>query len=249
MRRRLEAVVRVALQHLAEHGTVEGEVPGLLLRHLLEDGAQLRVVLRHQLPGLGVRPLGGPLLHRRIDEHAVGVLVPVGVEPRPHVLELHLLQATLVQQAGIPHVVVQHLPVPVLFGGPEVQPVAPVAVLAGVGREHPVEMGESLFREEVQRHRGAGRDRDPLGPLLGLLAVVLDGLVRAGADEVVGKPEGTLRLVGRHQLADGPLEVPEDLELGDDVPRGVTNGHGSLPALPARNEKEPGRPRHPDSPN
>ena len=73
------------------------------------------------------------------------------------------LEPALVEQLGVAHVVVQHLAVPVLLGGPEVDPLPPVAVLAEVRGEQPVEVRQPLLREEVERHGGAGRHRNPCG--------------------------------------------------------------------------------------
>ena len=53
--------------------------------------------------------------------------------------------AALVEQPGVPHVIVQHLAVPVLLRGPEIEPLPPVAVLAGVRGEHPVEVRQPLL--------------------------------------------------------------------------------------------------------
>ena len=73
------------------------------------------------------------------------------------ILELHLLDLALVEQAGVAGVVVEHLAVPVFLGRPQVVPGAPVAVVAQVHREQPVEVRQPLFGQHVERERGADR--------------------------------------------------------------------------------------------
>jgi hypothetical protein len=72
------------------------------------------------------------------------------------VLELHLLQSTLLQEARLSGVVMEHLAVPILLGGPEVVPQPPEAVVPQVYGEQAVEMGQPFLGEEVEGQRRPG---------------------------------------------------------------------------------------------
>ena len=130
----MERLVRIAFEDLFEHRAVKGVVPGFILSDVGEHLGQFRLVLPDDLAGLAVGELGGPLLDGGVDEDSVGIAVPVGVEAAPKLLELHLLDLPLIEQAGVASVVVEHLPVPVLFCRPEIVPQAPEALVAEVHR-------------------------------------------------------------------------------------------------------------------
>ncbi len=135
------------------------------------------------------------------------------MEAGPEVLELHLLQLALLQQPGVPGVVVKHLPVPVFFRGPEVVPASPEALVSQVDGQEPVEVREALLGEEVQGQGGAGMvgDSGGLAPELGQVGV--GAFVRARAHQVRREPELALALVRLHQLPDLLLQVLEHLDF------------------------------------
>ena len=137
----MEGLVGVALQDLVEHRAVKGVVPRLVLgdlpQHLREPG----LVFPDNPAGLGMRELGRALLNRGVHEDPVRVPVPLRMEPGADVLELHLFDPALVEQAGVPAVVVEDGAVPVLLRGPQVIPEPPVARVAQVHREQAVEVG------------------------------------------------------------------------------------------------------------
>jgi hypothetical protein len=93
--------------------------------------------------------LGGSLLHRRVGEHPVRVPIPLRVEPGSQVLELHFFELPLLQDTGIPRIVVEYLPVSILLGGPQIIPAAPETVISQVHREQPVKVRQPLFGEKV----------------------------------------------------------------------------------------------------
>src|SRR4051794_7636470 len=165
----MESLVRVALENLAKNRAVEGVVPRLLLGYLAQNGGELRLILGNDLSRLTVRELGGPLLYRGIGEDPVRIPVPFGVEPSPKVFELHLLELPLLQQTGIPGVVVEHLAVPVFLGGPQIVPAPPEAVVSQIHRKQPVKVRETFFSQEIQRQRCSGRIRNAgcSGPQVG----------------------------------------------------------------------------------
>jgi hypothetical protein len=120
----------------------------------------------------------------------------------------------VVKEPGLAGVVVENLPLPVLFGGPKVVPDPPEAVIAQIHREQPVEMGQPLFREKIERQRRPGRIRDSGGALPQLLVVRVRAFAFFGADQIDGIPQLPLPLVILHELADLGLKVPEHFELG-----------------------------------
>ena len=154
----------VALEDQLEDAAVEGVVPRLVLGDVAQHLGQPRLVLAHDPAGLAVGELGRPLLHRGVGEDPVRIPVPLRVEPGADILELHLLDLALVEQAGVAGVVVEHLAVPVLLGGPEIVPGAPVALVAQVHGEEPVEVGQPFFGQHVERERRPDRIGDAARP-------------------------------------------------------------------------------------
>jgi hypothetical protein len=132
-------------------------VPRLLLGHVGEHGADGRLVLAGEPAGVGVAHLRGALLERGVDEDAVRVLVPVGLEAGLEILELHALEHRVVEDATVARVVVQHGAVAVLLGRPQVRPLRPEGVAAEVGGEQAVEVGQPFLGEEVEGERDARR--------------------------------------------------------------------------------------------
>jgi hypothetical protein len=186
---------------------------GFFLGYLAQDGGEPRLVLRDDPSGLAVGKLGGPLLHRGIGEHPVWIPIPLGVKAGPEVLELHLLQLALVEQLGVPGVVVKHLAMPVFFSGPEVVPAPPEAVVAEIYGQEPMKMRQPLLGQEVQRQRGPSVIGDA-GSLLAKLGDVGFGtLVGGGAYQIRWKPELSLALMNFHQLADDVLQVLKHLDF------------------------------------
>jgi hypothetical protein len=98
-----------------------------------------------------MRMLGGSLLDGRVREHSIGIAIPLGMEPGPQILELHLLQFPLVEQASVSSVIVEDLAVPIFLSCPEIIPASPEAIVPEVDREEPVEVGKALFSKKVQR--------------------------------------------------------------------------------------------------
>jgi len=47
----------------------------------------------------------------------------------------------------------------------------------------------------------------------------------SGPDQLGGIPQIPLPLVALHQLADFALEVPQDLEFGEELARGIRESH------------------------
>ena len=106
--RRRERPVRVALEHFLEDRPIERVVARLFLGDVREHRADRRLVLARELAGIRVADLRRALLQRRVDEHAVRVLVPRRLEARLQVLELHLLEHGIIEDAAVARVVVQN---------------------------------------------------------------------------------------------------------------------------------------------
>jgi hypothetical protein len=127
------------------------------------------------------------------------------MEAGAQILELHLLEFSLVQQPDLSSVVVQYLSVSVFLGSPQIVPAAPKTVVAEIDGEETVKVGESLFGEEIQRQRCAGGVGNA-GRLLPKLVEVGVGTLTGGwAQQIVGKPKLALALVDLHQLPDSGL--------------------------------------------
>ena len=177
-----------------------------------------------------MRELGGPLLHCGVGKDPVGIPVPFRVKPSPQVLELHLLQPALIQEPGIPGIVVQHLPVPVLLRRPEVVPTAPEAVVSEVHGEQPMEVGQAFFGEEVERQRRAGgiRNARRLGSEVAQMGV--GAFIGRGTNQLRREPELPFPLMDLHQLPNPVLEVLKHLDLGVQFPCGVGGDAHELPS-------------------
>jgi hypothetical protein len=160
-----------------------------------------------------VRHLRRPLLQRRVDEHAVRVLVPLGLEAGLDVLELHLLDHEWIKHAGVSRVVVQNCAVPVFLGGPEVIPFGPDAVGAEVDGEEAMEVRQPLFGEKIERQRDAGRIAYSSGALSQRLQMMIGIFSRRRLQQLRGEPEHPLRFVRRHQLNNQGLQIGEHLDL------------------------------------
>src|SRR5438045_2391397 len=79
-------------------------------------------------------------VERRVDEDAIRILVPGGVEAGAKILELHALELGIVQDLTVARVVVEHRAVAILLGCPEVRPARPEALAAEVDGEQSVEV-------------------------------------------------------------------------------------------------------------
>ena len=213
------------LQDFLEDRAVEHEMPRLVLRHFGEDGREPGLVLLGDAAGLGVRVLRGPLLHRGVGEDAVGIAVPRRMEAGPDVLELHLLELPLVEELGVARVVVQDLAVPVLLGGPQVVPEAPVAVVLEIDGEQAVEMRQALFGEGVDRERRPHGIGNALRARAQVAQVRLAAIALGEAEQVGRHPQHALALVRRHHFAYGGLEILQDFELREEFARLVGETH------------------------
>jgi len=104
--------------------------------------------------------------------------------------------------------------VPVLFRGPEIVPAPPVALIAQIDGQEPVEVGQPFLGEHVEGERRPDR----VGDALGLGPELADEVVRAdprlGLDQIRRIPELALALVRFHQLLDRPLQVPQHFDFG-----------------------------------
>ena len=80
-----------------------------------------------------------------------------------------------------------------------------------------MEVRQALFGEHVERQRGP----DVVGNSVGLCPQALNEfvrtLVRFRTQQLGGKPQIALALVGLHEHLDLPLEVVEHLDLGSDL--------------------------------
>ena len=113
----------------------------------------------------------------------------------------------LVEEAGVAGVVVEDLPVPVFLGGPQVVPQPPVAVIAKVDGQQPVEVGQPLFGQHVERQGRADRVGDAVGLSPKPAHEFVGAGVRLGLEQLGWVPHLPLALVGLHQLADPLLHI------------------------------------------
>lgn len=150
------------------------------------------------------------------------------METGPDVGELHLLELALVVELGVAGIVVQHLPVPVLFGGPQVVPVAPVAVVVEVDGEKAMEVRQPLLGEGVHGQRCADGVRNAPRALPQLREVRLEAIPLREAEEVARHPQFPLALVGVHHLPDRSLEILQHFEFGQELPRLRCQAHGTF---------------------
>jgi len=229
----MEGLVGVALQDLIEHRPVEGVVPRLVLGDVPQHFRQPGLVFPDDPSGLGVRELGRPLLDRGVHEDPVGVPVPLRMEPGAQVLELHFFDFALVEQAGIPAVVVEDGAVSVLFRGPEIVPEPPVTRVAKVYREQPVEVGQPLFRQRVECDGSPDRVGDSLGLGPQSAYELIGARVRLGREQLGRIPQLPFALVRLHELSDAVLHVPEDLHFGSEIPLCIGD-NGGAHAVPSR---------------
>ena len=158
---RLHRLVRRDLQARLGDVPVEDHVQVLVGRHPLQQLVGDRLVAR--LAGVAVRNAGGQLLERHVDdgiEQALGEQVALLVLPRAeaacHLLEAECLQRDRIDGAGDDQVVAQRDAVPVLLGGPAVDPLAPRAVHAEVHRDLAVIRRQVVLRQQVLHHRHLG---------------------------------------------------------------------------------------------
>jgi hypothetical protein len=135
------------------------------------------------------------------------------MEPSAEILELHLLEPTLLQQAGVPCVVVKHLSVPVFLSCPQIVPASPEAFVAQVYGQQAVEVGQPLLSQEVQSQSSPGVIWNACGLLAKLGDVGVGALVRRGAHQVGRKPELPLPLMYLHQLLNLFLKVLKYFDL------------------------------------
>jgi hypothetical protein len=160
------------------------------------------------------------------------------MEAGPDVLELHLLDLALVEQAGVTGIVVEHRPVPVFLRCPQIVPVAPVTLVTQIHGEQPVEVREALFGQHVECEGRAHRVGDPVG--LGAEAgpeVVGRGVGRR-IEQVGREPHVPLPLVGLHQLPDTFLEVLEDFDLDGELVGGIGENAHDVPCEVSLRRKE-----------
>ena len=114
----------------------------------------------------------------------------------------------------------EDLAVPVFLGGPQIVPAAPEAVVPQVHSEQPVEVGQALFGQEVQRQRcpgGVGNTRWP-GPRSSLRWVV-GAFVGCRAEQIRREPELALPLVSFHELADRRPRGPRSTSIFEAMSR------------------------------
>ena len=228
-RRGVERPFGVALEDQLEDAAVEGVVPRLVLGHVAQHLGQAGLVLADDPARLAVGELGRPLLHRGVGEDPVGVAVPLRVEARAQILELHLLDLALVEQPGVAGVVVEHLAVPVFLGGPEIVPGAPVALVAQVDGQEPVEVGQAFLGQHVEREGRPDRVRDAVGLAAEVAGEIVGTVVGLGTEEVGREPELALPLVGFHELPHRLFQIPEHFDLQGQFARRVGGGAHVFP--------------------
>ncbi len=194
-------------------------MPRLVLGDVAQNLGQARLVLAHDAAGLAVRELGRPLLHGGVGEHPVRIPIPLRVEAGAEILELHLLDLALVEQAGVARVVVEHLAVAVFLGGPEVVPGAPVTLVAQVHGEEPVEVRQPFLGQHVERERRPDRIRDAARLIAQLPGEFVRGAFGLRPEDVGREPEVALALMGLHELADRLFEILEHFDFRCDFAR------------------------------
>ena len=151
----------------------------------------------------------------RLDGEQVALLVLAGAEAAGHLLEAQGLQRDRIDRAGDDQIVAQRDAVPVLLGGPAVDPLAPCAVHAEVHRDLAVIGRQIVLGQQVLDHCRLG-DLGQLRlsglPVLAAERVIV--LAVRPRDVVVRIPVLAHRQVPVEVLLDNRLEFAQQVQVG-----------------------------------
>ena len=222
--KRVHRLIRGDIKPSSRHIPVEDHVQVLVGRNPLQQLVGDGLVAR--LTGVAMRDAGRQLLERHIDdrvEQALGeqicvalqLLVLAGGEATSNLLQAQLLELDGIDCTSDDEVVAQRDAVPVLLGGPAVDPEAPWPVHAEVHRDFAVIGRQIVLRQEVGQHRHLG----DLGQLrlLGIPVLAAEGVIVLAVrprNVVMGIPVLAHRQVAIDVLFDDGLEFAQQLHVG-----------------------------------